>query len=460
MNFGSGTVYILGEIMKPNFTLKLIRIKFFYFMGLIFLILLNIQCGKSKKSDQGTLLHGFTQPRWAPYLKKAETAWNQVHPGNKIDLQILELGYPQLRSKLITAAGGNNAPDFSLVDVVWIAEFVEAGFLISIEELDKVWVDDVLRKDWFESLVNAVTYENHTYGLVTQTGTEHLYYRRDWFEQEKIKPPETWNQLIDVARHFQNESVRSKYAIGDFAMDFLGGFQGGESTTARWLLSLWSANGTILDDENRVVFNNPPAHRALGLYLDLVHNYRVVSPRCIIWDWQHPRKLFGAEKLALFIGGSYEWKMLKKQTGWDNQTMRYRIGFIPFPADSGGQKVVGTGGMAYCIYKQSDHPKLVLEFLKLVLSQQLMFDFCIETNQTPSRKSVVAALDSSKNWFLWKNAKMLKWAKSRPASAIYPKISEQIRIMLEITLRENADPKSAIGRTASVIEKEIKNERN
>ena len=437
--------------MKPNFSLKLIGTVFIY---LIFLVLFIIHCGTSKKSSQGVILYAFTQPRWAPYLKKAETNWNQIHPQNEIDLQILELGYPQLRTKLITAAGGNNAPDLSLVDVVWIAEFVEAGFLISIDELDEALVDDVLHKDWFESLVNAVTYKNHVYGLVTQTGTEHLYYRRDWFEQEKINPPETWKQLIDVARHFQEEAVRIKYSIGEYAMDFLGSFRGGESTTARWLLALWSANGKILDN-NRVIFNNPPAHRALGLYLDLVHNYRVVSPRCIIWDWQHPRKLFGAEKLALFIGGSYEWKMLKKQTGWDNQTMRYRIGFIPFPADSGGQKVVGTGGMAYCIYKQSDHPKLVLEFLKLVLSQQLMFDFCIETNQTPSRKSVVAALDSSKNWFLWKNAKMLKWAKSRPASAIYPKISEQIRIMLEITLRENADPRATISRVAFVIEQEL-----
>jgi len=182
---------------------ELLKAKLTCCLATIFLSLFVIHCERSQNSDQGIVLKAFVQPRWTPYLKRAETKWNKTHLQNKIDLQILELGYPQLRSKLITAAGGNNAPDFSLIDIVWIAEFVEAGYLIPIDEFEKAWVDSVFRTDWFESLVNAVSYNNHIYGLVTQTGTEHLYYRRDWFKQEKIKPLETWNQLIDTTKYFQ-----------------------------------------------------------------------------------------------------------------------------------------------------------------------------------------------------------------------------------------------------------------
>jgi len=158
---------------------------------IITLILLSIfKCSSSGDNTNKTVLKVFTQPRWAPYLKKAQLKWDKIHPQNRIKLQILELGYPQLRSKLITAAGGDNAPDFSLIDVVWIAEFVEAGYLKSIDELDSAWVDTVFCQDWYQSLVNAVSYQNHIYGLVTQTGTEHLYYRRDWFWQEGIEPPD------------------------------------------------------------------------------------------------------------------------------------------------------------------------------------------------------------------------------------------------------------------------------
>jgi multiple sugar transport system substrate-binding protein len=422
---------------------------------IITLILLSIfKCSSSGDNTNKTVLKVFTQPRWAPYLKKAQLKWDKIHPQNRIKLQILELGYPQLRSKLITAAGGDNAPDFSLIDVVWIAEFVEAGYLKSIDELDSAWVDTVFCQDWYQSLVNAVSYQNHIYGLVTQTGTEHLYYRRDWFWQEGIEPPETWQQLIDVATHFQQDFIRKKYKLGDHAMDLLGGVRGGESTAARWLLSLWSANGKIFDKYNGVIFDDFPARMALELYYDLIHKYKVVSQRCITWDWQHPRKLFGAGKIALFVGGSYEWTMLQKQTGWDDQTMREKIGFIPFPAATVGQKVVGTGGMAYCIFKQSHNQKLALEFLKKVLSDQLLSNFCITTNQTPPRKSVVASLDSSKHWFLWKNAQMLKWARSRPTSPIYPKFSEQIQKMLELTISREIDPYSAV----SNVEKEMKNE--
>jgi len=394
---------------------------------IITLILLSIfKCSSSGDNTNKTVLKVFTQPRWAPYLKKAQLKWDKIHPQNRIKLQILELGYPQLRSKLITAAGGDNAPDFSLIDVVWIAEFVEAGYLKSIDELDSAWVDTVFCQDWYQSLVNAVSYQNHIYGLVTQTGTEHLYYRRDWFWQEGIEPPETWQQLIDVATHFQQDFIRKKYRMGDYAMDLLGGVRGDESTTARWLLALWSANGKIIDNFYDIVFDDFPSKMALELYYDLVH----------------------------IVGGSYEWTMLQKQTGWDDQTMREKIGFIPFPAATVGQKVVGTGGMAYCIFKQSHNQKLALEFLKKVLSDQLLSNFCITTNQTPPRKSVVASLDSSKHWFLWKNAQMLKWARSRPTSPIYPKFSEQIQKMLELTISREIDPYSAV----SNVEKEMKNE--
>ncbi len=424
---------------------------------IITLILFSIfKCSSSKDRTDKTVLYVFTQPRWAQYLKKAETNWNLSHHQKKIKLQILELGYPQLRSKLITAAGGNNAPDFSLIDVVWIAEFVKAGYLSPINKLDSAWVDSIARRDWYESLIKAASYKNKLYGLVTQTGTEHLYYRRDWFWQEGIRAPETWRQLIYAATHFQQDFIRKKYGIGDHAMDLLGGVRGGESTTARWLLALWSANGKVWDNYYGVVFDDFPAKMALELYYDLVHKYHVVSPRCIIWDWQHPRKLFGAGKIAMFVGGSYEWMMLKKQTGWDEQKMRERIAFIPFPAATVGQRVVGTGGMAYCIYQQSDHPELVLEFLKLLLNKELMLEFCVDTNQTPPRKSVVTALDSSTHWFLWKNAQMLKWAKSRPAAPIYPKISEKIQKMLELTLSKEIDPYKAVVNTANEIEKELK----
>jgi ABC-type glycerol-3-phosphate transport system substrate-binding protein len=443
------------KIVKNSFNRKFLKAKLVCCLGAVFFSLFVIHCERSENQD--IVLQAFVQPRWTPYLKKAETEWNKTHPQKKIDLQILELGYPQLRNKLITAAGGDNAPDFSLIDIVWIAEFVEAGYLIAIDEFEKAWVDSVFRTDWFESLVNAVSYNNHIYGLVTQTGTEHLYYRRDWFKQEKIQPPKTWNQLIDSANYFQQKSIRNQYGIGDYAMDLLGGIRGGEATTVRWLPVLWSADGEIFNNISDVVFNDSPAQKALQLYFDLVYKYAVVSPQCVTWDWQHPRKLFGAGKIALYIGGSYEWKMLKEQTGWDNQLMKDRIGFVPFPAyDADGQKFVGTGGMAYCIYKQSNHAKLASEFLKLVLSKPLMLDFCIDTNQIPPRKSVAASLDPSKNWFLWENAKLLKWSKSRPTSPIYPKISDQIQLMIELTLSKKTNPQSAVAKTASVIEIEMK----
>ena len=109
------------KIMKNSFNRKFLNAKLVCCLGAVFFSLFVIHCEKSE--NQNIVLQAFVQPRWTPYLKKAETEWNKTHPQKKIDLQILELGYPQLRNKLITAAGGDNAPDFSLIDIVWIVLF-------------------------------------------------------------------------------------------------------------------------------------------------------------------------------------------------------------------------------------------------------------------------------------------------------------------------------------------------
>jgi ABC-type glycerol-3-phosphate transport system substrate-binding protein len=384
----------------------------------------------TRKPPGPTVIEVITQERWAPYVEKAVQVWNADHPDQQVELDALVLGYPDLRSKIITAAAGGKAPDLSLIDCIWVPEFAEAQYLVPLDELDPDWVDDVAKEDWYEGLTDQTSYDGQLYGLVTQTGTEHLYYRKDWFSAEGIQPPETWDELVEAALYFQQEDIREKYGMGDFSLGVLSSVKGGEATTVRWLMVLWSRGGTVFEDD-QVVINGPEGKGALELFYDLVNTHKVVSPQSITWAWDETRKLFGAGKTAMFLGGSYEWAAIQDQTGWDLETMKANVGFIPMPAGPDGSPTTGTGGMAYSIYRQSENPELTFEILKLIVGEDLMYEFADATGQVPPRQSVTEMLDPEEDWFLYNDAQLMVYARPRPGSAVYPRVSEQIAMMLE-----------------------------
>ncbi|HID87613.1 MAG TPA: extracellular solute-binding protein [Anaerolineae bacterium] len=390
------------------------------------------------------------EEKWALPIEAAVAMWNEKNPGRMVKHEILVTGHSQLRFKIATAVAAGKAPDFSLVDSVWVAEFAKASFLIPLEEIDPDWVEDDYKRDFSPVFVEGDSYEGKPYAIHAQTDVALLWYRKDWFGAEGISPPTTWEELIQAARHFQQDHTRRRYAMGDHAMAFPASLKAGETTSYLLLPFLWSAGGDVFAD-GRVVLNSEAVCRAVRLLRDLVHKYKVASPGVASCEWDWPMKLFAAGKVAVSVGGSYESGMIKELAGWDEQTFRERVGFVPIPAGPAGKQTTTAGGMTYAIYRQSKHPDLALEILKIVTGPKLMKDFCVTTGHHPPRISVAESLDPEGNWFLVETQKMLSNAKVRPITPHYPKVSEQLRAMIENAVARRMRVEQAVQKAAEII---------
>ncbi|MEA1963944.1 MAG: extracellular solute-binding protein [Candidatus Aerophobetes bacterium] len=390
------------------------------------------------------------EQRWLSPLKKAGKIWNKNNPGRRVRLDISVVGYSQLRFKIITAVARGEAPDFSLIDSVWISELADTEFLKSLNEINTKWVENNFKKDFFPVFIKQNSYKGQVYGIQPESDMALVWYRKDWFKAESLNPPRTWDELTEVAKYFKQEKVRKKYNLACYPLAFPAGLKAGETTSYCLLSFLWSAGHNVFP-EGKVVLGEE-VFRVLRFFKNLVQKYKLASSHIVSYEWDQAPKLLAKGRVAISIGGSYEKILIQKAAGWNDEEFREKVGFVLIPSGPGGTQATICGGMTWTIFRQSKHPQLALELLKIATDQKLMGEFCRETGQNPPRISAANFLNLEKNWFLYETSKFLRKARTRPAIPEYAKVSEQLQIMTENVVSCRMSIKEAVKKALEIIE--------
>jgi multiple sugar transport system substrate-binding protein len=142
--------------------------------------------------------------------------------------------------------------DLMFMDVIWTAEFAEAGWLRPFDER----VADQITSGVLAGPLATATYKDRLWGAPITSNTQLLWYRKDRVED----PPETWDQLIRAAEALP-EGQRLVQAQGSRY----------EGLTVWFNALLTSAGGTVLEGEGdppKVAIGGDATVRALKVLRD------------------------------------------------------------------------------------------------------------------------------------------------------------------------------------------------
>ena len=114
------------------------------------------------------------EEQWIPPLQEAVRSYNEEQHDSEIRLEIQAVGRPQLRSKILSAVGRGDAPDFALIDWAWGVEFANLHFLKRLDRLDPQWAEE-FKADLFPAFVNKTT--PALYGIQPEANVSVLWYR-------------------------------------------------------------------------------------------------------------------------------------------------------------------------------------------------------------------------------------------------------------------------------------------
>lgn len=407
-----------------------------------------LSCGKEKQ--EAITVKVINQSRWSKNIENAVTQWNQENPRRKVQLNQLVIGYPQLRNKLMTACGAGQPPDISLIDSVWLAAFMQAGHLASLDTIDREWFVNDYQKDFFPVFQQGEIVDRHLWGVRTQTDMALLWYRKDWLSSEKLTPPETWEDLVKISKYFQKEQIRKKYGNSFFPLAMPLGRKARETLVYQLLPLFWSNGGGIYE-KGKLALNSPQNVETLGFLKKLVKDYKIVSPEAVAFEWNRASQLFATGKAVVAFGGSYEKKMIQEVSGWGDEEFLQKVGYTPIPAGPGGTPSTTAGGMCYVVYKNSPHKNIAFEILKRAVSPRNMKPFLLETYQHSPRKSIAESLNEAEYPFLVQTTKYLYQAKTRPNFPEYSRLSDLLQEMIEQTVQGDIKPEQAIEETTKKI---------
>ena len=140
--------------------------------------------------------------------------------------------------------------DVMALDVIWTAEFAEAGWVLPLSDDPSGRAEADATTDTLAGPLATATWNHRRYAAPFTSNTQLLWYRPDLMD----KPPATWNAMVDEATRLH--AVGKPSWIGVQASQ-------NEGLVVWFNTLLESAGGQVLsDDGNKVTLTDTAAHRA------------------------------------------------------------------------------------------------------------------------------------------------------------------------------------------------------
>src|SRR3989442_351369 len=171
------------------------------------------------------------------------------HPGVRVQAESLSWNSDdQHQFFVINLEGRGAAFDVMMLDVVWVAEFARAGWLLDLSP----GVPRAGLAPHFPSTIEPATWNGRVWAMPWLMNVGVLYYRTDLLAKYRLPPPRTWEALVD-------QVVRVRGAERDPKLDGVV-WQGRqyEGLTVNALEAIWAngargfgADGAVFPEEER-----------------------------------------------------------------------------------------------------------------------------------------------------------------------------------------------------------------
>lgn len=232
-----------------------------------------------------------------------------------------------LQSKLPSAVSSGTGPDFVLVGIEYIKEYVNNEML---EPIDDFWkATDTNEDNYYENVVAKSYVDGTLYGVPMQYNLQYLYYNKDLFAEAGIESaPATFEELEKSAKAL-TDVEKGQYGLA-FPTDF-----------GYYVQYLWGNGGDVINtDTGENLLDSDVNIETLTWLQQLA---KEVSPEGI--TSAEADTMFQSGQLAMCLAGPWNINILN--------SLGLNYGVAAMPAGSDGA-YSGEGGCAYMIPAGTD----------------------------------------------------------------------------------------------------------
>lgn len=340
--------------------------------------------------------------------------------GIKVNYEIVP--YENTREKEVLNFTSQGDLTMALVDLVWIGEFAESGWIEPIENFSKdasITDPNLNLTGFFPLLLDAFgSWGGVTYGLPFDNYSGLLFYNSCQLKDAGFdKPPETWEELKDVYGPKLTDASKNQYA---FALQSL---RGETQSADSFMRVLWPFGGSLLDKEFKSNLMSKESQAGLQFRQDLM---KIMPPGIVSYDHAEAVNALAQGQVSMIT----EWSAFYG-TLTDPATSKLGdcLGVAPEPAGPAG-RLPALGGFSLAVASQAseEQKKATWLFIQWATSEDIAKAY-VEAGGVSGRMAVYEDADI-KAKYKFVEPMVASWQKGvpefRPRFPAWPAISEVV----------------------------------
>lgn len=300
-------------------------------------------------------------PESQAFYRKAAADFEKANPG-----VVVSLDFPTGADALAIRMAAGDPPEISTMQLENQLYFADLGLLEPATWWFEKHGDDVVD-------MASVPYQGVYYAIPYALTSEMWWYRSDLFEAADMERPETWDDLLEAAKFF-NDPSNNFYGIAIPAGP-------SEWTSWHYQIFLWQNGGFVFDTDLKPLVTSQESIEALQFLKEL---YQYSAPDSKTWEWWDSIDAFSGELVAMSHYGG----RLLVHTNRDNPELAPVTRVMDQPM--GKMRAGPLSRKAHVIFKDAPNKELAKEFLEFLMQPDYLLPFLltVPVHLTPPLKSL------------------------------------------------------------------------
>ncbi len=373
--------------------------------------------------------------------------WNDEHPDQQVRLVELPGSSDQARAQLAATlqqqgSAGRQRYDVLGMDVIWTAEFAQAGYL---RRLDDRWID---ASRFLDAPLASARYGGHLWAVPFNTDAGLLYYRTDLLVGSGEQLPSTWDQVAALAARIS--------ATRPGLTGYVGQFRQYEGLTVNVLEQMWGApsapSAPPSDDPGDggdllALVDSKAAVEGFGFLASGRcgpggDGRRWLDPEAASAGEEESRLEFQRGKALFMRNWPYAYRLLQAP----DSVVRGKVGVIPLPGPT------ALGGSDLAIAASSPHQRTALDFIGFLTSERSQRQLFAEGGIPPTLSSLYAEPDLQRAYpYMRPLRESVRQARGRAVTPYYNQVTTEIQAVSAKVLACTLTPDQAAGQLRRVL---------
>jgi ABC-type glycerol-3-phosphate transport system substrate-binding protein len=260
--------------------------------------------------------------------------------------------------------------------------YVEKGLIEPLDDRFAAWEDSA---QFTESTLAPMRIGGKLYGIPYNTNARAMVYRKDIFEENDLKVPETWGELIETARKITE--LTNKETYGFFVCTEVGDPRAAQEVIS-WYYQVSGGKNMFEFADGETQFNATvdQLEKVLTLYDELfTGEYPACDPNQRGTGWPVEDPGYVAGKWAMAPMGTWLWGR-REEGDLQKDILENRTAIAPLPVSEDGVPATYLEVKPIMMSAYSPNKDAAWELIKYICSKEKMGEWLADSGGIPARK--------------------------------------------------------------------------